>query len=963
MKLKFNLLALILILGLNSIVSAQQDKELKLYNLYYLSKVINSNNLTSDQINDIYASLVANLGQAKVDTLAKKYKVTNDSSKASYIGNFLVNRNTLKELTRSDIIRLFNLGLFDKKYIDSNKTEKINSFEKSFKSLALRGDELDKEKEELELIKTLLVNKDSIQFNQRFSPKAKIFENLLNNKKPEEVQNDSFKLFKEVNLSKLEEKLNGNRKKIEDLVKDNELYKESVRQYANAYVNKRKDVDLVIPLNNNLEASQNQININSIVQAAQQRTSSQSFNMPSESQMIEAMAIFLANRAKQETLIWFMDQVRERLNNPLVFEAFPETAKLLAGLEDYKTPNFSSSWRYAISSDFIKMPVNIAESKWVEEFLVKDVNSRKELLTSISFGADLNRLISERYNYRDIVRYFYMNPKYKDNGDEIKKYLNQSISMLYILTNELFVVDIIDNKSTYRLLSFEEINSLRMDQWDVLLELIELKYGSELKHIKFSNYKNDENHKNQLAKWMGNLLITLSQFDKINKDSQAILDGNKEKEERSNYNFYSVWRITEQIISNMDANQYLVNGNSSIKLSEQIEILKDGIGVYEQIQIKNFVAAAQKVLNIIDRINQDPNKSILAFSFNLNEKIVQINSENIKFYDINKNPILEISQKFDNNNLELILQYEDKRKENDIIKFHQISKLQPFFKYISDVKSDNYILLNELDDQFDLLITRVAVNAKIDKINAIHLLNILYLLKNDKDGKEKIMALLKSIGTSYLQQPKYSKTVDQLKLKYQDQLFKLTSFFGDVLSAKDEHELANVIDSHALPPTSYKLKRRMAHSIDLNAYVGGSFSGLLTNGNTSLKKQFTGEIVAPIGVAFTWSSNGPKTDNFGFTVDIIDLGNIVNHYLVSSTEDYPKDVHFSEVFSPSVSLIYGIRNSPFVLFGSVKLLPLKTVYTDDGRLINNKTFDATVFSVGVKIDIPLINLWSRDQDR
>ncbi len=131
MKLKFNLLALILILGLNSIVSAQQDKELKLYNLYYLSKVINSNNLTSDQINDIYASLVANLGQAKVDTLAKKYKVTNDSSKASYIGNFLVNRNTLKELTRSDIIRLFNLGLFDKKYIDSNKTEKINSFEKA----------------------------------------------------------------------------------------------------------------------------------------------------------------------------------------------------------------------------------------------------------------------------------------------------------------------------------------------------------------------------------------------------------------------------------------------------------------------------------------------------------------------------------------------------------------------------------------------------------------------------------------------------------------------------------------------------------------------------------------------------------------------------------------------------------------------------------------------------------------
>ncbi|MBP2618454.1 hypothetical protein [Chryseobacterium jejuense] len=961
MKLKFNLLALILILGLNSIVSAQENQELKIYNLYYLSKVINSDNLTSDQINEIYSSLISNLGKTKVDSLAKDYKSTGDPTKTSYIGNFLVNRNTLNELTRSDIIRQFNLGLFDKKYIDSNKTEKVNSLEKDFKSLVLRGAELDKENEELELIKTLLIIKDSIQFYQKFSPKAKIFESLLNTKKTEEFQNDSFKLFKEVNLSKVEEKLNSNRKKVEDLAKENELYKENVRQYANAYVDKRKDVDIVIPLNNNFEASQNQININSIVQAAQQRTSAQSFNIPSESQMIEAMAIFLANRAKQETLIWFMDQVRERLNNPLVFEAFPETAKLLAGLEDYKTPNFSSSWRYAISSDFIRMPVNIAGSKWVEEFLVKDIKSRKELLTSINFGADLNRLISERYNYRDIVRYFYMNPKYNGNGDEIKKYLNHSISLLYVLTNELFVVDVMDNKSSYRLLSFEEINSLRMDQWNVLLELIEIKYGSQLKHIKFSDYKNKENNKSNLSKWMGNLLITLSQFDKINKDSQAILDGNKEKEERSNYNFYSVWRITEQIISNMDANQYLVTGNSSIELSEQIEILKDGIEIYEQIQIKNFVAAAQKVMSIIDKVGQETDTGTLGagFSFKLKERKIKIETKSITFWDLNEKVILTLGYSF-NERSGLKLNFIGNPKL-DTINFRQISKVQPFFKYISDVKNDNYLMLQELDKDFDSLITRISDTAKIDKIDAMHLVNTLYLLSvNDK---EKTVALLKSLGTAYFQQSKYNKTIDKLKLKYQDQFFKLTSFFGDVLSAKDEHELANVIDSHALPPTSYKLKRRMAHSIDLNAYVGGSFSGLLTNGNTSLKKQFTGEIVAPIGVAFTWSSNGPKADNFGFTVDVIDLGNIVNHYLVSSTEDYPKDVHFSEVFSPSVSLIYGIRNSPFVLFGSVKLLPLKTVYTDDGRLINNKTFDATIFSVGVKIDIPLINLWSRDQDR
>lgn len=959
MKLKFNLLALILILGLNSIVSAQENKELKLYNLYYLSKVINSDNLTSDQINEIYSSLISNLGKTKVDSLAKDYKSTGDPTKTSYIGNFLVNRNTLNELMRNDIIRLFNAGKFGK-YADDKII--VNKIEDEFNYLTSRREGLGKKKDELEHIKSLFIKKDSIEFSQNLKTQTKTFENLFGKEGLKILKDNSFKLFsKQADLSKLQDSLNRNKKDSTDLQKRFEKYKETVARFATAYVDKQKSAEPERPFNNYLEASQNQININSIVQAAQQRTSAQSFNIPSESQMIEAMAIFLANRAKQETLIWFMDQVRERLNNPLVFEAFPETAKLLAGLEDYKTPNFSSSWRYAISSDFIRMPVNIAESKWVEEFLVKDIKSRKELLTSINFGADLNRLISERYNYRDIVRYFYMNPKYNGNGDEIKEYLNHSISLLYVLTNELFVVDIMDNKSSYRLLSFEEINSLRMDQWNVLLELIELKYGSKLKHIKFSKYKNEENNKSNLSKWMGNLLITLSQFDKINRDSQAILDGNKEKEERSNYNFYSVWRITEQIISNMDANQYLVTGSSSIKLSEQIEILKDGIGIYEQIQIKNFVAAAQKIMSIIDKVGQETDTGTLraGFSFKLKERKIKIETKSITFWDLNEKVILTLGYSF-NERSGLKLNFIGNPKL-DSINFRQITKVEPFFKYISDVKNDNYLMLQELDKDFDSLITRISDTAKIDKIDAMHLVNTLYLLSvNDK---EKTVALLKSLGTDYFQQSKYNKTIDKLKLKYQDQFFKLTSFFGDVLSAKDEHELANVIDSHALPPTSYKLKRRMAHSIDLNAYVGGSFSGLLTNGNTSLKKQFTGEIIAPIGVAFTWSSNGPKSDNFGFTVDVIDLGNIVNHYLVSSTEDYSKDVHFSEVFSPSVSLIYGIRNSPFVLFGSVKLLPLKTIYTDDGRLINNKTFDATIFSVGVKIDIPLINLWSRDQDR
>jgi hypothetical protein len=136
-----------------------------------------------------------------------------------------------------------------------------------------------------------------------------------------------------------------------------------------------------------------------------------------------------------------------------------------------------------------------------------------------------------------------------------------------------------------------------------------------------------------------------------------------------------------------------------------------------------------------------------------------------------------------------------------------------------------------------------------------------------------------------------------------------------------------------------------------------------TNGFTSLKTQYTVGITAPIGFAYTWSTlKRDKPNNWGITIDLVDLGNIVNHYLVNSTNDYTKDVHFSEVFSPAASFMYALRKTPFVVFASFKLLPLKTsnVTTADGNqtLINEKAFDASVFSVGFKIDIPLVNLWS-----
>jgi hypothetical protein len=284
---------------------------------------------------------------------------------------------------------------------------------------------------------------------------------------------------------------------------------------------------------------------------------------------------------------------------------------------------------------------------------------------------------------------------------------------------------------------------------------------------------------------------------------------------------------------------------------------------------------------------------------------------------------------------------------------------------LTNYKNDNFTIVAELNPTFRIQADNLKNELGVDKNEILKLINCLgFHNKNGWDNQK----LYELISMSEKKSHKFDSPIvksETVKLKYQQQLLKLTSFFGDVLTAKSSEDLAAVIDSHSLPPTSYKLKRRVSSSIDLNGFVGLQGSRMWTNGYTSLKTQYTAGITAPIGFAFTWSNlKSSKPDNWGFTVDIIDLGNIVNHYLVNSTEDYSKDVHFSEVFSPAASVIYALRKTPFVVFASIKLLPLKTasIADTDGsneRLINEKAFDASVFSVGFKIDIPLVNLWSK----
>ncbi|GGH23482.1 hypothetical protein FAZ19_17295 [Sphingobacterium alkalisoli] len=1154
------------------IKTAITEEKLPLYNLFYLSKFMANQNLSFEQKEQVYYALLDLIGKEKIDSIKTTVEVfrfvsNHTTEKEKSIKNRILeelgigNLKTFQEVAKA-IKEKFQIHITDnapaKKLFESYKTsqedaekeiKKLEHIQTEIKSLAddvfaldsiIKG--IDQFKNELTIsdikVKLKLSNTDTVIVREAILANSGLFV------KDTIYQIDTVKSIYACKISKKQNQ----RTTIQDTltnylsnskIKLNEFATEIAKHIASQH--KAKFNLISETLLQKVSTPVPHISVTTMAQDAQQSLSYSGLNIPSQSQMIEAMAIFLAKRAKQEAAIWFMDQLRERIKNPLVYDSFPETIKLLESLEDYHSPNFGKSWRYAIASDFVEMPKNLVNSTWTEQLLQPDEVNR--LRTAVHFGYDIQRLILERYSYRDIIRNLYLDPYYKNADNELTKTLSQSFSLLYVVTNELFTLQQIGDQNNFRLLSYEEINTISPSQWKVLVELLNLKYGNDVKeHLQIVLDA-------PTKKWLGTLLITLSQFDRINNEQQQLrATNNLDKTDQS---FESVWTVLQQVISSFDERQNPLMKTSST-ISRHVASVSATLDIIADIQQKSFVAAIQKSLALMDyyytsgpdntnilvemggsdfkiekgrmlvrrgnevvEVKVDP-QYIEKLSVSIDsQQLIQVEStqkdksKSIKFPAIDTvsaaylkkvSPILskmnnEDAEKFLENTsseyitelrfreyleglnkkshveLELVkaiglylnLKDTNMNKTLDRVTFlmknsnfsvstqPQIRKvdtdtatLTPTLSLKNSVlslrsngkslvslrinpKGISNITLNKDDNdnlslsykltkdpaevdahQLDLskekldMLTKLWQDTKGLKTNLqwkeirnmasqadsifldsledkhgkqivtiLHILSVYNKLKintvlNDitniiRSNDNNVLALTVQTSLNNLT------IADKDKERYSARLIKLVSFFSDVVSTNDANQLANVIESHALPPTSYKMKRKLKTSIDLNAYVGafGGYMGVC--GNSTLNCQWTGGVTAPIGFTFT-SALFPSAFKGLFTepsihLQLVDLGNIVNHYLVTPDSAYNKDVHFTEVFSPGVNLLFGIRNTPLVVFAGVNGIPLRT-HTDrtTNTEMNGKLFDAWVFKAGLKIDIPLVNLYSKTRN-
>ncbi|WP_437920645.1 hypothetical protein [Sphingobacterium sp. LRF_L2] len=684
------------------------------------------------------------------------------------------------------------------------------------------------------------------------------------------------------------------------------------------------------------KATTQQIAISSSISAAVQGSAS-SFRLPSEADVVNAMAIFLADRAKREAMIWLVDQLKTQIKQPLLTDVFPETYKMLSEGSGLSAPDFGSAWRLALSKDLIRIPTNLVDSRYVrEKWFAGNDDKANELKELVAFGADFLTLVNAQYNYRDILKHLYL----KKYNESAKTNVRTYFDFLYLLVNELYTIDEVNGKSTFRLLTFEELQSLNEPQWDIFINLVKIKYGQASFDFLVNEFNENKLKSKDRNKWIATLLLTLTQFDKLRAE---------DKENQASGNAPDIWSSFVNIIDQLDAKSYIQTGAGSLNSTKStsskdgLQSLRSIIDIYQNLYARNFDMALKETVNLLTSYAEANNIVITLKQNALTLKTPWRAPEfsmPLSKYITGPDNDLEVSVKenavsfgnIDNRTFALSTIYE----ELQFLKYYDTKTSWEDWK--KGWKAPETISM------VGYLTTKGILRGKKDSINFLTVKLIVDLLHDP-------MAVVKD---PFYQQTFAAGYLGHIPEENTQKLIKITSFFTDVLQSSDEKGLASAMEKHFLPPTSYIMKRKLKFSVFLNGYVGVSagYQHVFAEESQFRKGDKANfavyGITAPVGVTFSWR-------NVGIFVQAIELGNLVNHYLWETDTENRPNVYIKEVISPGVNFMYYLKNSPFVLFAGGKLIPLETKL-ENGHKLNNKAFDLGQITAGIKFDIPFVAL-------
>lgn len=722
------------------------------------------------------------------------------------------------------------------------------------------------------------------------------------------------------------------------------------------------------------------------------------FKLPGQSEMIDALAIYLARRVKQEVAIAFIEQLTKYIRDQaLINQLFPSTLQLLNNREAYMRPNFGTSWQIALSDDFIHIPEN----------LPKCLPSRYKMVASyLEDGIRIARLASQHYSFTEAVNLLYDEPMQSD-------ILRHSNSLIYIINHEFFEEE--KEKGKRYWISVEKLQSLNKEQLEWLYILLDIRYGETLNLVLSQTWKGREIWKEEyfatkvypFRNWIGSILVQLNDFEKnlsglkqtATPDAASVLQG--------------FWKFQCDL---MDAvlNQDFVH--LPPKAMRGVQFTRSVFSMYSGIEQKNYARVVDEVLKVFSLLeldqhvgiqdlltNQEFRDALLEKDIRVQDRVTELFARLDQNYEqlstirlLVRIPatylqIREVLKSRDRQS-ELSYQADPEKWLNALLDLAGKNERSDVLKFLLSETILNE-LKNDASRNKELHNLTLAVQLQYDSLVMLHrqakqAMFILDTLRSELDKNDLLKDKYAAIQTSNWKEfareklfsfaaPLYRTYLSGIGQRRHDQKIRTAlSFLSDVMQSGNSQALSKVVEAYSLPPSSYKIKRHSRFSVHLDAMVGG-YAGIeaMPNEMNSIEWKAVTGLSAPIGISLSWGKRFKlnkqkyrsgdmaylnrhgqlkrlKGSNSTILFSVIDIGAAVSYRITNQQEEgLPTKARWSQVFSPGISFLHGFRGLPLCIGAGFRFTP--NLRTLNGTMQRN-AFRA---DIGLYFDLPMFNIF------
>lgn len=713
------------------------------------------------------------------------------------------------------------------------------------------------------------------------------------------------------------------------------------------------------------------LNINNVFEIQNPASIKNAIKLPSENDIIDALAIFLVGRIKEESVIAFVDHINKSIDKlqPLPC-LFKNTTKELASYAPGEAASFGSITQKAIALDLAQMPDNIIDcnfcgnySKEVKKHkdftnFFNDITGGVDLITNISYYADkqlpsnkkftytlqLLNFINKYYSYiyqKEKVTQTWVSPElFEDKNDSI---LKLSLALVYEKDNAIFDTFLVTRFSCKDLNQFfSDANTYRS-------------FKANFKELFYSLHRLD-------SYWQSNKVEGKSIVD-MEIYKQKIGDVFKDVHHLMNFPTDSFALGSPTYTTYLKAKSAVVSTDIQGIVYHSQQLL-DLLKCYE-IKLPGF-KLPQLNLDFGNGLCKDISISQKEFAQLKGDSSIRINEEydNLRKYCANSEKFTELTKSIICNKSGFRL---NKCKWFNWGFIDYQGKLEEY-QHCHDYRSAMNLKFHPWRHPFMMAFhfRDWKMSIPLNKIRKFHIRQI------------KLQSF--SGFNCYLAGEQKLQNKNSFSSSRRE-VSQLLNFFTDLSKSNDSKQLSQIIEKYAEPVQSYRIKRFNHFSFDINAYPG-VYVGVETKAgakNVPYSKDSISSIVsgitAPIGLCFSWagrlkfkcenSGKYPahvnkkgniktfKGGSFTATIIIIDIGAVVSYrFSHDSSQALPKEVNFRQVLAPGFTFGYGIRNLPLMVSAGIQYSPQLRTFNNEGA----KMLDTYRIGLSLAYDIPLLNI-------